>query len=308
MSHRELDGQLRRAAVRLADAGVPSPRADAELLAAHVLGISRGELAHRALMGHELDDESADRLEGVLAERARRIPLQHLVGSAPFRSLELRVGPGVFVPRPETECVVDLVLHRLSRLAERGARRPRVVDLGTGSGAIAAAVAVEFPAAELHAVELSEEAAAWAELNFAALPQGSGTVTLHRADLRAAPELLGEDGFDVVVSNPPYIPAEMVPREPEVAEHDPDLALYGGGADGLELPTAVLHAARLLLRPGGHLVMEHAELQAAAIARRCEEDPMFTQVAAHQDLSGRNRATSAVLRPDAARDVEECPA
>lgn len=335
-----LDPLVREAAQALSESEVPSPRTDAELLAAHVLGLSRGELAVKALSGLEISQDVAERFRDLVGERCRRIPVQHLTGTAPFRTLELRVGPGVFIPRPETESVVELVLEQLSRLTDRGVMSPRVVDLGTGSGAIAASIAVEFPAAEIHAVELSEEAAAWAQMNFSALPRGSAEVTLHRGDLRAAPELLGRfpavspsagtsggglslrrrghwrdgvvdgaadgaGGVDVVVSNPPYIPAAMAPRDPEVAEHDPELALYGGGADGLELPLAVLGAAERLLRPGGRLIMEHSEVQAAEFARRCGEDFAFCEVQTHQDLSGRDRATSAVLRRPVAQDVEE---
>lgn len=290
-----LDRLVRDAEHILRQAEVPSARTDAELLAAHVLGLSRGELSVKLLTGLPVPVLEAERLSALVAERARRVPLQHLTGTAPFRNLELRVGPGVFIPRPETETVVELVLERLRMLADHGVESPRVVDLGTGSGAIAAATAAEFPAAEVHALELSEEAASWAELNFSALPPGSAEVTLHRGDLREAPELLGAltGSFDLVVSNPPYIPGDMVPAEVEVREHDPELALYGGGEGGLELPFAVVAVAERLLRPGGWLVMEHAEVQAGQIAAHCRSRPLLTQVGTHQDLSGRDRATSA---------------
>lgn len=204
---------VREATDVLAEAGVPSPRADAELLAEHLLGVGLGRL--RALM---LGDTPApDGYRELIAERARRIPLQHITGVAHFRYLELAVGPGVFIPRPETESVVQLVIDRL-----QGQARPKVVDLGTGSGAIAGSIAHEVPGAEVHAVEFSEFAHAWAARNL--LPLG---VHLVRGDLRdALPEHNGT--FDVVVSNPPYIPAEAVPNEPEVALHDPPEALYGG--------------------------------------------------------------------------------
>jgi release factor glutamine methyltransferase len=276
---------VREATAVLAEAGVPSPRADAELLAEHLLGVGLGRL--RALM---LGDTPApDGYRELIAERARRIPLQHITGVAHFRYLELAVGPGVFIPRPETESVVQLVIDRL-----QGHAHPKVVDLGTGSGAIAGSIALEVPGAEVHAVEFSEFAHAWAARNL--LPLG---VHLIRGDLRdALPEHNGT--FDVVVSNPPYIPAEAVPNEPEVALHDPPEALYGGGADGMVLPTAAAASAARLLVPGGYFVMEHAEVQAGWIATMLERSGLWTAVATHRDLNGRDRATSAVLADPAA--------
>lgn len=274
---------LRGATAELAAAGVPSPRVDAELLAAHLLGESAGRV--RALAFTDVPAPAG--YAELVAERASRVPLQHITGKAHFRYLELAVGPGVFVPRPETETVAQLAID-----AARRAAPAKVVDLGTGSGAIAASVASEVPDAEVHAVELSPLAFAWAERNLA--PLG---VRLVRGDLRnALPELNGS--FDVVVSNPPYIPAEAVPNEPEAAEHDPAMALYGGGADGLELPMAAAATAARLLVPGGSFVMEHAEVQAPEIARRLAADPAWTGVESHRDLNGRPRATSAVRRPE----------
>ena len=168
------------------------------------------------------------------------------------------------------------------------------MDLGTGSGAIAGSIAHEVPGAEVHAVEFSEFAHAWAAKNL--LPLG---VHLIRGDLRDA--LPGHNGtFDVVVSNPPYIPAEAVPNEPEVALHDPPEALYGGGADGMELPTAAAASAARLLVPGGYFVMEHAEVQAGWIAAMLERSGLWTGVTTHRDLNGKDRATSAVLADPAA--------
>lgn len=303
----ELHQLLRDAVRQLTDAEIPAPRADAELLACWVLGLSRGELTLRALTGLSVSAPEVERLRDLVDERCRRVPLQHLTGSAPFRSLELRVGPGVFIPRPETESVVDAVLEQLRLLLEEGIRHPRIVDLGTGSGAIAAAVAAECPAAEVHAVELSEEAVAWARMNIEALPGSAAQVTLHHGDLRRSPELLGQlsGTFDVVVSNPPYIPADMVPTEVEVREHDPQLALYGGGDGGLELPFAVVAAAEQLLRPGGWFIMEHAEVQAGSIMEHCVARPLLESIRTHQDLTGRDRATSAVLSKSERGDVAQ---
>lgn len=279
---------VREAAAVLAAAGVPSPRADAELLAEHLLGVGLGRLRTLMLGDAPVPTGYAD----LVAERARRIPLQHITGVAHFRYLELAVGPGVFIPRPETESVVQLVLDWIK--GRDGLAHPKVVDLGTGSGAIAGSIAHEVPGAEVHAVEFSEFAHAWAAKNL--LPLG---VHLIRGDLRdALPEHNGT--FDVVVSNPPYIPANAVPNEPEVALHDPPEALYGGGADGMELPTAAAASAARLLVPGGYFVMEHAEVQAGWIAAMLQRTGLWTGVATHRDLNGRDRATSAVLADPAA--------
>ncbi len=278
-----MEEALRTAELRLREAGVPSPRVDAELLAAHLLGVTRGRIRALALTGADVPEG----FEALIDERARRIPLQHLTGEASFRRIELSVGPGVFIPRPETETVAQLVIDRAAELAQ-----PKIVDLGTGSGAIAAAVADEVPTAEVHAVELSDLALAWALPNLA--PFG---VHLTQGDLATAlPEHNGS--FDIVVANPPYIPADAVPIEPEVAEHDPRMALYGGGADGMELPKAAAASAARLLKPGGYFVMEHAEVQAPLVAAFLEQSGSWVQISTHQDLSGRDRATSAVLRAD----------
>jgi release factor glutamine methyltransferase len=282
---------VREATSTLAAAGVPSPRTDAELLAEHLLGVGLGRL--RALM---LGDTPApEGYQELIAERARRIPLQHITGVAHFRYLELAVGPGVFIPRPETESVVQLVIDWLKESDRlQGRAHPKVVDLGTGSGAIAGSIAHEVPGAEVHAVEFSEFAHAWAARNL--LPLG---VHLIRGDLRDA--LPGHNGtFDVVVSNPPYIPAEAIPNEPEVALHDPPEALYGGGADGMELPTAAAASAARLLVPGGYFVMEHAEVQAGWIAAMLQRSGLWDAVTTHRDLNGKDRATSAVLAGPAA--------
>jgi release factor glutamine methyltransferase len=279
-SGQTLAAAVSEATAVLRDAGVPSPRVDAELLADHLLGVGLGRL--RAMM--LADVPAPPGYTELVAERARRIPLQHLTGVAHFRYLELAVGPGVFIPRPETESVVQLVIDHVKGLAH-----PRVVDLGTGSGAIAGSIAHEVPGAEVHAVEYSPFAYAWAEKNLA--PLG---VTLVLGDLRnALPELNAT--FDVVVSNPPYIPAEAVPNEPEVALHDPPEALYGGGEDGMELPTAAAASAARLLVPGGYFVMEHAEVQATWIAAMLKRAGIWTGITTHLDLNGRERATSAVL-------------
>jgi release factor glutamine methyltransferase len=284
---------VREATAVLAAAGVPSPKVDAELLAGHLLGVGPGRLRAMALGGTPAPAGYAE----LVAERAQRIPLQHITGVAHFRYLELAVGPGVFIPRPETESVVQLVIDWLKDAdGQTGQARPKVVDLGTGSGAIAGSIAHEVPDAEVYAVEFSEFAHAWAARNL--LPLG---VNLVRDDLRTAlPEHNGS--FDVVVSNPPYIPAEAIPNEPEVALHDPPEALYGGGADGMELPAAAAASAARLLAPGGYFVMEHAEVQAGWIAAMLERSGLWAAVTTHLDLNGRERATSAVRKPGTGSD------
>lgn len=270
---------LREAASVLTEAGVPSPRVDAELLAAHLLGETAGRVRALALTGASAPAGYTD----LVVERAQRVPLQHITGVAYFRKLELAVGPGVFIPRPETETVAQLAID-----AAGASSFPRVADLGTGSGAIAGSVAQEVPDAVVFAVELGDLAYAWAARNLAPL----GVSLVHGDFADALPEHNGT--FDVVVSNPPYIPTESVPRDPEVADHDPKLALYGGSADGLRLPLAAAAAAARLLRTGGYFVMEHAEVQANSLKRTLSANSAWSDVRTHLDLSGRDRATSAV--------------
>ncbi|GAB4083757.1 peptide chain release factor N(5)-glutamine methyltransferase [Myceligenerans cantabricum] len=271
----DTDGLVRQAAQVLSDAGVGSPRVDAELLLAHALGVGPAEVRRRAILGTPVSDDERARLAGLVARRAAREPLQHLTGVAAFRYLELAVGPGVFVPRPETEQVAQVAVDEAARLA-----RAVVVDLCTGSGAIALAVATEVPGSRVHAVELDAGAHAWAARNIAAAPvraaapgggyadpvdaagRAEALVHLVKGDARTALREL-DGAVDVVVSNPPYVPPDAVPRDPEVAEHDPAVALYGLGADGLEVPRGIAAAAARLLRPGGLFVMEHAEVQAS---------------------------------------------
>ncbi|MGN6273751.1 MAG: peptide chain release factor N(5)-glutamine methyltransferase [Protaetiibacter sp.] len=270
----------------LGEAGVPTPDVDAELLLAHVLGVSRGQLQAQAVTGTEVPDAAREPYLAALARRAAREPLQHITGLAPFRSLELAVGPGVFVPRPETEYVAQLAIDALLAVPTP---QPVAVDLGTGSGAIALALATEVPHAQIVAVERSPEAHAWAERNVRAT--GAGNIRLVLADLAdALPELEGV--VDVVVSNPPYIPDAAIPRDVEVQLHDPALALYGG-PDGLDVVRALSRRARDLLRPGGALVIEHGELQGAEMRELLTADG-WRAAATHRDLLGRDRVTTAV--------------
>ncbi|RWZ83350.1 peptide chain release factor N(5)-glutamine methyltransferase [Glutamicibacter sp. HZAU] len=278
----ELSAVRRQAIAALADAGVPSPGVDADLLLCHVLGIDRAQLKLRELRGDGLQPAHREQFTELVAARRTRIPLQHLTGVAYFRYLELEVGPGVFTPRPETETVVQL---GLDFLAAHGIGSPRCIDLCSGSGAIAAALASEVPAARVWAVELSEDAIGYTRANC----EPHGVTVLHQDATQLPAQLDGT--MDLVISNPPYIPPNAVPREVEVREHDPEMALYGLGEDGLQIPRAVTAQALKLLRPGGWYVMEHAEVQRESAAAMLREAG-FTQVAGHQDLTGRARATS----------------
>jgi release factor glutamine methyltransferase len=283
---RRLDVVLRAAAERLDHAGVVTARGDAERIAAHVLGMSPGELAAAAIGGRTLGREHADRFDRLVDQRADRVPLQHLTGRAPFRYLELDVGPGVFVPRPETEVVAGLAIDAALALD-----RPVVVDLCTGSAAIALSVAVEVPGATVVALEVDPHAHAWARRNVEHLAPGA--VDLRLGDVAGADAAVLADlaaGVDVVVANPPYIPAWARPLDPEVAEHDPHTALYGGGEDGLTVPAAVVRAAAGLLRPGGLLVMEHGDLQGPAARALAEGAGGWTGVRTAPDHTGRDRA------------------
>ncbi|MEW2460909.1 peptide chain release factor N(5)-glutamine methyltransferase [Microbacterium sp. K41] len=275
---------VRAAAQSLADAGVPDPLVDAELLAAHVLDRRRGEVQAAIVRGDRIDEEQQAALTRLVSRRAGREPLQHLTGVAPFRHLELSVGPGVFIPRPETETVAQFAIDALLNSGEAA---PVGVDLGTGSGAIALAMATEVPHARIFAAELSEEAHAWAARNVA----GTGNLTLVLSDLAEAfPELDGT--ASVVISNPPYVPDAAVPRDPEVRLFDPALALYGG-ADGLDVVRVLSGRALRLLRPGGVLVIEHGELQGAEIRELLTADG-WRAAATHRDLTLRDRATTAI--------------
>ena len=267
----------------LAAAGVASPRFDAESLAAHVLGVQRGHLVLKPRL-----DPAAERVLRVLvARRAAREPLQHLLGTAVLGPVEVAVGPGVFIPRPETELLLEWGVARLHAVAS-----PLVVDLCTGSAALALAIAALRPDAEVHAVELDPDALAWARRNVAA---HGGRVQLHASDVRASdllPDLAGR--VDLVVCNPPYVP-DATPVPPEVRTGDPAVAVFGG-PDGLAVIPDVVARAAALLRPGGAFAVEHDDTHAEAVPALLRAHRDLVDVAEHADLNGRPRYATARRR------------
>lgn len=279
-------------AAQLADAGVSSPEAEAGWLVAEVLDTSPPMLA----MAGDLNEQQGERLGGFVSRRVAREPLQHILGVAAFRNLEVAVGPGVFVPRPETEVLVDLALERLGAEVSPG-EPATAVDLCSGSGVIALALATERPFTAAWAVELDEAAQVWLRRNVAAyeqlLAERESSVTVVAGDATAAPAEVPRMA-DLVTCNPPYIPDGAVPRDPEVALHDPPAALYGG-PDGLDVVRGVVAAAAELLRPGGWLLIEHGDEQGGpdGVPGVVVAHGGFTQVADYRDLAGRPRITVA---------------
>jgi release factor glutamine methyltransferase len=276
---------LREAACRLAEGGVPSPEYDAAELLAHVLGTTRGQLP----LVEPVTATHREEYAGLVGRRAAREPLQHLIGTTAFRHVELHVGPGEFVPRPETELVAGWAIGRAIDRAREAGGHPVVVDLCTGSGAIAASFATELPEARVHAVELDPGAFAWAERNLA----GTG-VDLRLGDMADAfPDL---DGMvDVVVCNPPYIPLEAFESvAPEARDHDPALAQWSGD-DGLDAMRVLEATAARLLRPRGWVGAEHADAQGETARQVFLDTGRWADVRDHEDLAGRSRYVVARL-------------
>lgn len=264
----------------LADAGVTSPRFDAESLVAHVVGVPRGRLFLRP----RVETAAVDTVAALVARRAAREPLQHLLGTAVLGPVEVAVGPGVFTPRPETELLLEW-----GRAALAGVVAPLVVDLCTGSGALALALAAARPDATVHAVDVDPEALTWARRNIAA---HGDRVLLHTADVRD-PGLLTDlvRRVDLLVCNPPYVP-DGTPVPPEVAVWDPAVAVFGG-PDGLEIIRAVAVRASALLRPGGAVGIEHDDTHAHTVPALLRATPWLVDVAEHHDLNDRPRFTTA---------------
>ncbi|MGW0640389.1 peptide chain release factor N(5)-glutamine methyltransferase [Nocardia salmonicida] len=270
------------AAARLAEAGVGSPMPDAENLAAHVLGTERMRLALIPMVELEI----ADRYRALIEQRAARIPLQHLTGTSAMGEIDLAVGPGVFVPRPETELLFAWALAYLETLPRDHA--PIIVDLCTGSGALALAIAHARPDAEVHAVELDPEALAWARRNAdARIAAGDTPVTLYAGDV-TDPALLTAltDTVDLVVANPPYIPDAAI-LDPEVADHDPHRALFGG-PDGLDVIRAMIPTIARLLRAGAATAIEHDDTNGGGVAALLAAAGC-TDVVEHTDLADKPR-------------------
>ncbi len=276
---------------RLAAAGVDSPEHDARALAVHVLGLARPS---DLLMRDDLDEDQAAAYDELVSRRADRVPLQHLTGSVGFRYIELEVGPGVFVPRPETESVVQWAVDAVKA---HGWPAPLCVDLCTGSGTMAFALANEVPGATVHAVERDEGALAWTRRNAQnRVKAGDPEVELHLGSAEDA--LPGFDGtLDLVVSNPPYVATtEAHIPDPEVLDHDPGIALWAG-ADGLDVIRLVELAARRLLKPGGLVVVEHSDRQGESAPAVFTGAGGWSEVADHRDYAGRARFVTARWAP-----------
>ncbi|MCA1821737.1 MAG: class I SAM-dependent methyltransferase [Pseudonocardiaceae bacterium] len=268
----------------LTDAGVESPRVDAELLAAHVVGVPRGRLPMVPLV----DPPVVDALRTLVSRRAERVPLQHLTGTAAIGPVEVAVGPGVFIPRPETEVMLAWGLAALD-----GVAKPLVVDLCTGSGALALAVAHARPDAQVHAVERDPVALSWARRNAdARAAAGDTPVVLYAGDIADPGLLTALDGLaHLVLCNPPYVPlGARLP--PEVALHDPPAAVFAG-VDGLAVIPDVVRTGTRLLREGGSIAIEHDDSHAVAVPAMLAARRVLTDVADHADLAGRPRFATA---------------
>lgn len=293
MTRKPLRLAILEATATLEAAGVPSPRVDAELLASHLVGVERGRLGLVPLV----EPEVIDAYERTIAQRAKRIPLQYITGTTALGNIDVEVGPGVFVPRPETELLLGWALAFLEGVDRRP---PVILDLCTGSGALALALANARPDARVHAVELDPSALAWARRNAdLRAERGDTPITLHHGDVTSGallPDLDG--GVDIVVANPPYIPEGAV-LDPEVIDHDPHLALFGG-SDGLSVIEPMIKNIARWLRLGGGVGVEHDDSHGDRVVKLFESRRVFTDVVQHPDLAGRPRfvVASRAVSPD----------
>lgn len=282
---------ISKATLLLTEAQVSSPQVDAEILLAYVLGVERNQLTSV----NQISGEQLFEFENLVARRANRVPLQHLTGIAYFRHLELAVGPGVFVPRPETELLVEAAIKHLKTVSSSRI----AIDLCAGSGAIALSLALEVPGTTVHAVELSDDAFKWLTHNVVDHAEKLEAVESHvivhhgnAGDQYLLSELANQ--VDALVSNPPYIPSEMIPRDPEARDHDPAIALFSG-ADGLDVAREVVLVAAELLKPGGFVGVEHADMQGESMPALFDAMPnTWTNVKDNLDYNKLPRFTTAV--------------
>ena len=267
------------------------PLVDAEILLAHLLGVSRKEIHSQGLEIENIELEKiTNEYNELISQRLLGRPVQYITGSAPFRYLDLEVGEGVLIPRPETEVLVDRAIGFLTSANDKDLAKS-VVDLGAGSGAISIAIASEASLKNLKisvvAVEKSEKAAEWLNKNIAKYDLPIRVVI---EDVQTA---LPGVKADMVVANPPYIPNDE-PLPNEVENFEPELALRGGKVDGMQVPKIFIEAAARLLKPDGILIIEHHEKQAELIKQVLNQDFKLPQT--HADLTGRDRFTSARRR------------
>ena len=268
--------EISRAASTLAAAGIESARTDAELLAAHAGGTDRGRLAML-----DIDQAFLDRFDAAVKTRAKRVPLQHITGTVAFGPVQLQVGPGVFIPRPETEAMLEWALAQLLPSS------PLIVDLCTGSGALAIALARAIPQATVIAVDDDPAALGYARRN--ADSSGVRLVSADVTDPDLLPELVGS--VDLLVANPPYIPVGAA-LDPEVVQHDPHHALFGG-PDGMAVIRPIVRRAADWLKPGGLLAVEHDDTTSQACVGLIKNTRAFAEVTARRDLTGRPRFVTA---------------
>jgi len=281
----QLLAALKDATERLTRSGVASPQVDAELLLAHVTGVSRGEVLAWVHTDRSLTADQVVDWDRLLARREKREPLQHLTGTAAFMSFEVSVGPGVFVPRPETQALVEAAIDQALAMAV-GEEGVRILDLCSGSGVVAISLARAIPHANVSAVEASPEALAYLERNVENLAPNIRVVALSVAECA---EEFGDSGFDMILANPPYVPVSEVPNDPEVATYDPAMALFGG-ADGLDIVHHIQALVNSHLRPGGYLAIEHSNLQGDAV-RAIMNSAGMRSVSTEKDFAERERFT-----------------
>lgn len=287
---------IRQVQQQLHQAGIDSPAAEAAIIVSHVVGVSRGELGVMKILGQHLSPDVVEKIAHLAQARTTRVPLQHLTGETTFYGVDLKIEPGVFIPRVETEVLVETTLQHFA-----GTSRPlRIMDLCTGSGAIAAALADQFAqqniTTSIWAVDSNPIAAQLAHHN-----TSDYKVTVLCADATDGDSLVAQDAalvdlrgmFDAVVSNPPYIPS-LTPVTQIEAEHDPALALYGGSADGLSIPLRIADQAANWLAPGGLFIMEHDHSHAAQLAATLSRKSWWHRVQTLQDLTKTDRFVSAL--------------